>query len=1072
MSQRIDGTRTRLRLELESEADLVEIFLRSLTPIILEFERAGTAEGHSRLDWARINGPLDHLDCPSSPSGPVLSFLDDLAKQRDELVNQIRIEREPKVATIGEGWPKGLPVQSLFPSKRWAVAATRNAGAAPFMTARVEKVVFCDPKTVLETVPEETDHIGPFCDSLKFAITCYVGKRSSFGRESKLLKVWDHYSKVVPPSAGHMLALGQWLSNLAVSRGCTNVSKKINSAIYPLPDLSKLPSVDGEAVEWDPWPEAHSDNASLRPSNSDRPTILRSQFHTSTWNEQMWRSFTNSPLWKTSDKPKILDIWNPTSDVRILPPATQEAIIVSALLYLDSLNTGSPRLLSNPFPEGAIRPRYPSVYLDYEFLSAIGKSPEAAEYAIKVLKRLLSIVPPTLLRDLANSLLKTLANLPNMSTKYADINSTVMGVTALLPLSDKPALAVDLGLSIIENMPDASAWHRQIISLRLGRQLGHNDAEEMMRKFASYIFDAIEKQRKGGKVQPEPEPEPESDEDIDMLSGDESDAGSQEDIEMADEMAVEKDPPAPSKASGRIKITTIKMLAQLLTEGNFTSLEFGRSTLVSLFSASHHIDVRRSVAGALLDSLRKSEDMGSTGRHAYAALVSISAAAAGPSERVRTSESQWREAENGGPLPEVDTERPLFKFFIEEIRTLLPSEYNEMYVQDVVLPLLNESSKQHNRWMRAFLSRVELTPEEKSAVDFGPFGTVDRTEIILKNWKAYLPKSYLIQHRFWALSHLNCRKLEGVNLKLTLQDLEWRNTEAGKYWTRYFTTNKTGKRFVYWSDLFERGVTTLITDGITDQDMMDEFCAEASIIIREPYTFSSLDSYSKVSLDQFNNMFMQLQTPGPNPYRRTYVSTANRQESWRSRARPVLERITADIESIRSSDSWSKNPDRRPVILPTLTRLRTRLLPYPHINLHTDLFALDEYESRKERQKRQEQFVSNILSLLDEVASFPSSLNDFKWLAESTDNIAPEDQLPFILGIGKSLEDSGDSFKDCMKVKLVEATLQKIRPGGWASMDEGQKGQKEGVKAMMEEWKKSPNEWVRLVAWNYWQEIS
>lgn len=139
--------------------------------------------------------------------------------------------------------------------------------------------------------------------------------------------------------------------------------------------------------------------------------------------------------------------------------------------------------------------------------------------------------------------------------------------------------------------------------------------------------------------------------------------------------------------------------------------------------------------------------MGLAGRHSYAALVSISGTAAGPGERVQTSESQRREAENGGTLPEVDKGRPLFKFFIEEIRTLLPSDFNEAYVRDLVLPLLKESSRQHNRWMCAFLSRIELTPEEKSVADFGHFGIVGTTELILENWKAYLPKRYLLQHR-------------------------------------------------------------------------------------------------------------------------------------------------------------------------------------------------------------------------------------------------------------------------------------------------------------------------------------
>lgn len=1066
VSLRIDGIRKRLRLGLESEDDLVETFLRSLIPIILEFERAGTAEGHERLGWGQIDGPLGGLDCPNSPSGPVLSFLDDLAKQRDELWNHVRIEREPKVAAIGAGWPKGLPVQSLLPSKNWAAVALRNADAAPFATARVEGTVFCNPETSLQAIPDETSHIGPFCDSLKYSITCYIGNKSSAGLENRLSKVWAHYSEVVPSSAGHILELGQWLSKTAASRGCTNVAKRINRAIYPSqPEISQLPSADGEAVEWDPWPEAHRGNSSSKPTNTDRPTILNSRFHVPTWKASISSSFEDPPPWKVSDTPKILDIWNSATSVRILPLPTQEAILVSAILYLDSLNTGSTRLLSKPFPEGAIRPRYPSVYLDYEFLSSVGKSPDAAKSAIKVLRRLVSIVPPILLRDLAKSLLKTLSDLPDMSPKYAVINSTIMGLVALLPLSDKPVLTVDLGLKIIEDMPDASAWHRQIISLRLGKQLGHKDAEGMMRKFASFVFDTLEQQRKGGKWVADPEPEPESDEDIDMLSDDESRSGSQEDIDMIDgeAPAVSK---APSKSSGRVKITTVKMLAQMLTESNFISLELGRSILVSLFSASHHIDVRRAVAGALLESLRKSEDMGSTGRHAYAALVTLSNAAAGPNERVMTSEAQWREAESGGTLPEVGTERPLFKFFIEEIRNLLPSKYSKAYVRDVVLPLLNESSKQHNRWMRIFLSRIELTPEEKSVVDFGPFGTVDRSEVVLKQWKAYLPKSYLLQHRVWALSHLICHKLENINDKLTLHDREWPNTEAGKYWKRYFTTNKAGKEPGYWGKLLEFGAITLVKDGITDQDVMDEFCAEAAIMIREPYNFPSQETKSKISLDQFNDMIRQLQIPLADARTRIYSFSGTSQESWRSRIRPVLERIVADIESIRSSDTWAKNPDRKPAILPPKIQFQTQLLPYPHIDLHPRISKKDEYQSRKNRQ---EEFLSCILSLLDEVVSSPSCLSDFEWLEGSMNNIDKEDLPPSVRGLAKSLENGGDSFKDCLKVKLIYAAFQKLRRGSWLPIGQWQM---KGVKTMLAgEWKKSPNEWVRSVAWKLASEV-
>jgi hypothetical protein len=46
-----------------------------------------------------------------------------------------------------------------------------------------------------------------------------------------------------------------------------------------------------------------------------------------------------------------------------------------------------------------------------------------------------------------------------------------MAIIKLLPLSDNPELGVDIGLDVIKKLPDVSAWYRQVVSLRLARQV-------------------------------------------------------------------------------------------------------------------------------------------------------------------------------------------------------------------------------------------------------------------------------------------------------------------------------------------------------------------------------------------------------------------------------------------------------------------------------------------------------------------------------------------------------------------------------------------------------------------------
>jgi hypothetical protein len=94
-------------------------------------------------------------------------------------------------------------------------------------------------------------------------------------------------------------------------------------------------------------------------------------------------------------------------DMGKVPFTIREALVTSALLFLDSKKGGSSRLLASPFPT-EVDVRYPPLFLDTDFLLR----PELHERdAREVLRSLISIVPPNLLAALADNTLKVLSSM-------------------------------------------------------------------------------------------------------------------------------------------------------------------------------------------------------------------------------------------------------------------------------------------------------------------------------------------------------------------------------------------------------------------------------------------------------------------------------------------------------------------------------------------------------------------------------------------------------------------------------------------------------------------------------------
>ena len=256
--------------------------------------------------------------------------------------------------------------------------------------------------------------------------------------------------------------------------------------------------------------------------------------------------------WNTYDfhipKPKTqaivsTPIWFPErlENFREIPKHVQQGMIATALLIKSSKIEGS-KILALPFPS-EFNVRYPSLFLDHDFLlSSDALYPSAGS----ALSYFINMVPSTLLLDLTASALDALSRTPSDSTKLASIERTAYRLLMLLSESDRPQLASSLTVRIIIDCPDASSWHRQLLSKKSIRSLSSGQAQEIVSPLASSVLEKLEHQV--------------------------TSSGNKQKIEGPD-----------ISSNSYIKVTTMKLLAQLLYEADFVPPGFCVEILSKLF---------------------------------------------------------------------------------------------------------------------------------------------------------------------------------------------------------------------------------------------------------------------------------------------------------------------------------------------------------------------------------------------------------------------------------------------------------------------------------------------------------
>lgn len=773
------------KLGLATLEKIRDILLGSLKPILLRYESIGLSDEFESLHWDHTHGVLRRLSYCFGHPNAMLPFLDDLAKERDLIWAQARAARNPAVSSLGAMWPKGLAVQHLLPEEKlWFSQVLKKPELAPYIYQRARAVMYFSEEAAKPVQPADEEVISCFTDDLITVIQAYIKSLDKSQVGPAVVRLWKHYENVLgyqfhrystlrallSDSLGH---LKHWQQKKAKIELGLEVPYK--ALINPLPQIAT-------GKPWQPAPEHQAPSAmgELTSELTVLDCLLHCRRH-SFFFDGRFPKIKDQPSDQSDDAPNV---WIPPMFLRKLPLETQDAVIVTAILVLDKIY-GS-ELGANQFKEFEYRSQH--VKLDDMFLSLPGtRSTESlARHALKTLQHTVNVVPAEQLHWLADKLLHAAAA-KSEGVGYTASVKAAFKVLSLLTESDKPQLAIDLALQALQLLPTESKWHQHVISPRFASRLPRNYARALAIGLIDHVTNSIEAKK---------------------------------------DMAVD-DPERPI-----IKVSTVKMMTTHL--GTLLGPEEAETSLKSLFQLTCHVDVRKAILESLIDLIAGyyATNIQQSSR-IYNTLVALSSVAAQPSERSPTSARAWKEAEDGGEMPTVDEERPIQDLLLFEAKGRLPKDLHENYVNAVIIPILKLSAENCNRWFHIFLDRLPLSDKARTVTDFGPFSSAI-VERIFVTWRQHLPKSFLIDQRMNALSYIAFSKLSEVNALLDSADKGWRDTRAGRVWQKRWEECSARHTFSALAKMIFSEETTLVTNGITHEDLVNEFNEQALLVAHFP----------------------------------------------------------------------------------------------------------------------------------------------------------------------------------------------------------------------------------------------
>ncbi|GAB7329534.1 hypothetical protein MBLNU13_g01302t1 [Cladosporium sp. NU13] len=982
--ERIRKLRSRLHL---SEAETNELIWKPLLDAILQAEKLGIDDRNQSLQFNDVYGPLTiwhDLDI-QNPDPSALWFINELAVRRDALWEEHRRSVRPSVMTLQAPWPRGLPVQALLSAQ---INGKTTAEGLPYVMERAKSVIFMPREDALSGIPENEEDrsaIGCFVDDYRAALRLYTSGCDRQEQRRRSDAAWQYATtKLSGDRLSTQEAILYWKGVF------TDAEVPIPESTLDLrpPPLILEAGLHDDKSEWNPdcGTEPTIKDRELAPACLDCVTSPDCSVGYS-------KGLTIHDAFivrrSSISRSQVPDFWDAAQFGSGIAFDAKDGFIAAALLLVDALSQTDSKILSEPFPrEGK---RFSAVFLDSDFV-------ESQRYFDTVPPTLLNDTPPTLLEQLTAALIAKLSTSPNPPPALVKWAFTTL---KLLARSDDPSLAIPHIVHVVVNLPDHSSWHRVLLHPGVLKRLSTQQSKTLVSRLAEAVNEKSRQQREAHTAE--------------QPTTTESDGAGK-----------------PSSAS-YVKVTTVKLLAQLMRNAEFIGESSTVEILVRMFTEATHIDIRAEIVQSLL-SIAESTNTSSIEKDIMTTLeTKVVPFAAEMSESSPMTEQRWVECEEKCAPPAAEVQkaaRGTLLDFVERSKWKRDEVKTGELVRRLLLPLIEMTTANGQRWLKIVLranNAMDLYPVIPRA-----FSSYDLLKHLLEKYPAHMPAAYYNDFHtllvFFATASKAYKDLNGYINKMDPSPV------GQASYLRLIYNDSPQTRDPNTAEILKTAI----------------FATSEDVASHRLLTPAQLQAHEQqminIRLAKFDQEpeHWEFLVSSYNPPLRMKESV---QLAWYNYCRPIVEYMVGHIDATRTP-AWQSNPQRQPARLPDPYPYRLWLLTYPSRPWRADA----------EQELRRDTFVAELRDLVEQLAGSGRPYHAHFELVVAAAKKCYEKDWAFIAWRLGALQDEQTgrdlTLAELLRVELADRLLQ----GAKKPVSEEVMA---GVKSMLEAWKECLDESVR-----------
>jgi hypothetical protein len=952
--ERIRKLRSRLHL---SEAETNGLVWEPTLDAILQAERLGIDDRNQALQFNDVYGPLFiwHDVDIQNPDPSALWFINELAVRRDALWQEHRCSVLPSVMTLEAPWPRGLPVQALLSAH---INGKTTAEGLPYVMERAKSVIFMPREDALRGVPENEEDraaIGCFVDDYRVALRLYTSGCDRHEQHRRSDVAWQYATtQLSKDRLSPQEAILYW-------RGV------FTEAEVPLPesaiDLRPPPilpevGVHDDKSEWNP--ESGSELAikdrELAPTCLDCATSPDCSVG---YPKDLTIHDAFIVRRSSISRSQVPEFWELARFGSGVPFDAKDGFIAAALLLVDALSQADSKILSESFPRDG--ERFPAIFLDSDFV-------ESQRNFDGLPSKLLNDTPPALLEQLTAALIAKLSTSPNPPPALVKWTFTTL---KLLARSDDPSLAIPHIVHAVVNLPDHSSWHRVMLHPGVLKRLSTQQSKTLVSRLAEAINEKS-RQRK------------------------------QANAAAQSKTAGSNDAEKPSPAA-YVKVTTVKLLAQLMRNAEFIGEGSAVEILTRMFTEATHIDIRAAIVESLLSIIETTttpsieEDIMTT------LETEVVPFAAEMSESSPMTEQSWAECEEKCAPPAAEVQkaaRGALLDFVERSKWKRDEVKTGELVRRLLLPLIEMSTANGQRWLKIVL-RANNAMDLYSSIPQA-FSSYDLLKHLLDKYPAHMPAAYYYDFHalliFFATAPKASKDLNGYINKIDPSPV------GQASYLRLIYNDSTQTRDPNTAEILKTAIFATSEDAAS----------------RKLLTPAQLQAHEREMIDirlaQFDQHpeHWEVLVGSYTPPLRMNESI---QLAWYNYCRPLVEYMIERIDATRTP-AWQQNPQRQPARLPDAYSLRLWLLTYPSRPWRADT----------EQELRRDKFVAELHELIEQLAGSGRPYHAHFELAVAAAKKCYEKDWAFIAWrVGALQEEQMGrdlTLADLLRVELADRLLQ------------------------------------------------